>query len=424
MYIFSGWYDENGTLKSNELEYTTPKVTANCTYHAKFMIKTFEIKAVSVGSHGTVEFTSPVSDASKTSVSVTVNYNDSVTFLATPSASEGYKFVGWYDDYTGKLVSTSEQYTVSKVTSKLTLNAKFELIKYKVNAQAVTDETISTTGGTIELGNVEDANAVEWGTAITLTANAKIGYEFKGWYSDAACTKAYVTDNTVNPLGITVKSNVTVYAKFAKKTDSTTTIYFETRSGFSSYNAFVYSDAGANYSVGWPGDPATLDSDTGYYKYYFTTSDVGKFRVIVNNGSSSQYPGANQPGLEGTIGKTYIFKSGSPTALEEFDPNAKVTITFDQSSVTWVTNGNARLFAYDTGKKKEYEMTYSDSKWTVTVPATVNNIKFYRCTPKGFGTDKAPDDGSAAGYWNLWSAGNRGTKITYKATGNGVGSWQ
>lgn len=323
MYIFSGWYDENDTLKSNELEYTTPKVTANCTYHAKFMIKTFEIKAVSVGSHGTVKFTSPVSDASKTSVSVTVNYNDSVTFLATPSASEGYKFVGWYDDYTGERVSTSEQYTVSKVTSKLTLNAKFELIKYKVNAQAVTDETISTTGGTIELGNVADVNAVEWGTAITLTANEKTGYEFKGWYSDAACTKAYVTDNAVNPLlGITVKSNVTVYAKFAKKTESTT------------------------------------------------------------------------------------------------------TITFDQSYVTWVTDGNARLFAYDTGKKKEYEMTYSNSKWTVSVPATVNNITFYRCTPKGFGTNKVTDYGSTAGYWNLWSAGNRGTKITYKATGENAGSWQ
>lgn len=322
MYIFSGWYDENDTLKSNELEYTTPKVTANCTYHAKFMIKTFEIKAVSVGSHGTVKFTSPVSDASKTSVSVTVNYNDSVTFLATPSASEGYKFVGWYDDYTGERVSTSEQYTVSKVTSKLTLNAKFELIKYKVNAQAVTDETISTTGGTIELGNVADVNAVEWGTAITLTANAKTGYEFKGWYSDAACTKAYVTDNTVNPLGITVKSNVTVYAKFAKKTESTT------------------------------------------------------------------------------------------------------TITFDQSSVPWVTDGYARLFAYDTVKKKEYEMTYSNSKWTVSVPATVNNITFYRCTPKGFGTNKVTDYGSTAGYWNRWLADNRGTKITYKATSDGGGSWQ
>ena len=427
MYIFSGWYDENGTLKSNELEYTTPKVTANCTYHAKFMIKTFEIKAVSVGSHGTVKFTSPVSDASKTSVSVTVNYNDSVTFLATPSASEGYKFVGWYDDYTGGRVSTSEQYTVSKVTSKLTLNAKFELIKYKVNAQAVTDETISTTGGTIEFGNVADANAVEWGTAITLTANAKTGYEFKGWYSDAACTKAYVTDNTVNPLGIEVKSNVTVYAKFAKKTDSTTTIYFESRN-WDKYNAYVYSSSNSEklYSDKWSGTEAKYDSSTGYYKFGFDTSDKGNFRVIVNNGKDKQYPGSNQPGLEGEIGKTYIFKSDSPKELEKFDPNAKVTITFDQSSVPWVTNGNARLFAYDTGKKKEYEMTYSNSKWTVSVPATVNNITFYRCTPKGFGTGKAPGDGSAAGYWNRWLAGNRGTKITYKATGDGdgAGSWQ
>ena len=424
MYIFSGWYDENGTLKSNELEYTTPKVTANCTYHAKFMIKTFEIKAVSVGSHGTVKFTSPVSDASKTSVSVTVNYNDSVTFLATPSASEGYKFVGWYDDYTGGRVSTSEQYTVSKVTSKLTLNAKFELIKYKVNAQAVTDETISTTGGTIEFGNVADANAVEWGTAITLTANAKTGYEFKGWYSDAACTKAYVTDNTVNPLDITVKSNVTVYAKFAKKTDSTTTIYFESRN-WDKYNAYVYSSSNSEklYSDEWSGTEAKYDSSTGYYKFGFDTSDKGNFRVIVNNGKDKQYPGSNQPGLKGEIGKTYIFKSDSPKELEEFDPNAKVTITFDQSSVPWVTNGNARLFAYDTGKKKEYEMTYSNSKWTVSVPATVNNITFYRCTPKGFGTVKVQDDGSA-GYWNRWLAGNRGTKITYKATGDGGGSWQ
>lgn len=426
MYIFSGWYDENDTLKSNELEYTTPKVTANCTYHAKFMIKTFEIKAVSVGSHGTVKFTSPVSDASKTSVSVTVNYNDSVTFLATPSASEGYKFVGWYDDYTGKLVSTSEQYTVSKVTSKLTLNAKFELIKYKVNAQAVTDETISTTGGTIELGNVKDANAVEWGTAITLTANAKKGYEFKGWYSDAACTKAYVTDNTVNPLGITVKSNVTVYAKFAKKTDSKTTIYFESRN-WGKYNAYVYasSDKSKYYSKPWPGTEATLDSVTGYYKFGFDTPDTGNFRVIVNNGSGSQYPGVDQPGLEGEIGKTYIFKNVNSTdALKEFDPNANVTITFDQSSVTWVNGEKARLFAYDTDKNKEYEMTCSDNKWTVSVPATVNNITFYRCTPKGFGTNKVTDYGSTAGYWNRWLAGNRGTKITYKATGDGAGSWQ
>lgn len=420
MYIFSGWYDENDTLKSNELEYTTPKVTANCTYHAKFMIKTFEIKAVSVGSHGTVKFTSPVSDASKTSVSVTVNYNDSVTFLATPSASEGYKFVGWYDDYTGERVSTSEQYTVSKVTSKLTLNAKFELIKYKVNAQAVTDETISTTGGTIELGNVADANAVEWGTAITLTANAKTGYEFKGWYSDAACTKAYVTDNAVNPLDITVKSNVTVYAKFAKKTDSTTTIYFESRN-WDKYNAYVYasSDKSKYYSKPWPGTEATLDSDTGYYKYEFNTSDDGNFRVIVNNGSGSQYPGVDQPGLEGTIGKTYLFKRGEPEALVEYVPKPKpitsIDITLvDNTKEKWISNSTPKMrLELPDGSYRDLSSFNGQTTWTwKNIPANATSFKIKRIDP------------NSNKEWNTWDTGDRGTMTTYNATGDGKGNWQ
>lgn len=424
MYIFSGWYDENGTLKSNELEYTTPKVTANCTYHAKFMIKTFEIKAVSVGSHGTVKFTSPVSDASKTSVSVTVNYNDSVTFLATPSASEGYKFVGWYDDYTGERVSTSEQYTVSKVTSKLTLNAKFELIKYKVNAQAVTDETISTTGGTIEFGNVADANAVEWGTAITLTANAKTGYEFKGWYSDAACTKAYVTDNTVNPLDITVKSNVTVYAKFAKKTDSTTTIYFESRN-WDKYNAYVYSSSNSEilYSDKWSGTEAKYDSSTGYYKFGFDTSDKGNFRVIVNNDNGIQYPGSNQAGLEGTIGKTYLFKSGSPETLVEYVPKPKPITSIDITLVDstdnsadskWISNSTPKMrLELPDGSYRDLSSFNGQTTWTwKNIPANATSFKIKRIDP------------NSNKEWNTWDTGDRGTMTTYNATGDGKGNWQ
>lgn len=418
MYIFSGWYDENGTLKSNELEYTTPKVTANCTYHAKFMIKTFEIKAVSVGSHGTVKFTSPVSDASKTSVSVTVNYNDSVTFLATPSASEGYKFVGWYDDYTGERVSTSEQYTVSKVTSKLILNAKFELIKYKVNAQAVTDETISTTGGTIEFGNVADANAVEWGTAITLTANAKTGYEFKGWYSDAACTKAYVTDNAVNPLDITVKSNVTVYAKFAKKTDSTTTIYFESRN-WDKYNAYVYSSSNSKklYSAKWSGTEAKYDSSTGYYKFGFDTSDKGNFRVIVNNGNGIQYP--SDRGLEGTIGKTYLFKRGEPEALVEYVPKPKpitsIDITLvDNTKEKWISNSTPKMrLELPDGSYRDLSSFNGQTTWTwKNIPANATSFKIKRIDP------------NSNKEWNTWDTGDRGTMTTYNATGDGKGNWQ
>ena len=435
-YDFMGWYSDKDSneSKSSERTLSIDNIQADHLYYAKFMIQQFSVTAVAKHPNvpddkktSTVQFSSPPSEAYDTSVTVTVDYNGSATFVA--KAGDGYKFVGWYsDENCQNFVSNEPSYTKSSIKTDCILYAKFEIINLNLKVSSVTDGKTDGAGGTVQLGDGTPADKIEktvgWGTVAKLTAQANANYEFKGWYSDAACTKAYVTDNTVNPLGITVKSNVTVYAKFAKKTDSTT-IYFESRS-WDEYNAYVYASSNTNkrYSVEWPGDKATLDSDTGYYKYEFTTSDVGEFRVIVNNGSGLQYPEANKPGLKGTIGKTYIFKSDSPNALEEFDPNANVTITFDQSKVTWVTNQYARLFAYDTDKNKEYEMTYSDSnsKWTVSVPATVNNITFYRCTPKGFGTDIAQGDG--AGYWNLWSAGNRGTKITYEATDDGKGSWQ
>lgn len=434
-YDFMGWYSDKDSNepKSSERTLSIKNIQANHLYYAKFMIQQFSVTAVAKHPNvpddkktSTVQFSSPPSEAYDTSVTVTVDYNGSATFVA--KAGDGYKFVGWYSDENCQtpVVNKNTSYEVSNIKADYKLYAKFEIINLKLNVYSVTD---GKTGGKVQLGAGNPADKIEttvgWGTVATLTAQANANYEFKGWFKNQQCTEAYVTDNTVNPLGITVKSNVTVYAKFAKKTNSTT-IYFESRN-WAEYNAYVYSSSETNKrysSKVWPGDKATLDSDTGYYKYEFTTPDVGEFRVIVNNGNGGlQYPEKDEPGLNGTIGKTYIFKNiNSTDALKEFDPNANVTITFDQSSVTWVNSEDARLFAYDTDKKMEYEMTYFDNKWTVSVPATVNNITFYRCTPNGFGTDKAQGDG--AGYWHLWSSGNRGTKITYKATGEGAGSWQ
>lgn len=49
--------------------------------------------------------------------------------------------------------------------------------------------------------------------------------------------------------------------------------------------------------------------------------------------------------------------------------------------------------------------------WTATVPATVTNITFNRKNTSGE-------------TWNHWDAGSRGSKTTYKTTGDGTGSWQ
>ena len=425
MYTFAGWYTDSAcskkadssVLKSgvySDKEVEVGPVTKDVELYAKFIKTTFEIRAVAVDAHGTVEFTAPKAVAPDTSVKVTVEYNGSATFLATPSASEGYKFVGWYDTSNNR-VSTSAEYTVSNIKTGFTLNAKFELMKYKVSATAVTDGTVSETGGTIALGNVQDANAVEWGTAITLTANAKEGYEFEGWYTDSACTKAYATDNTANPLGITVKSDVTVYAKFVEKTDSTTTIYFETRSGFNSYYAFVYSDVGANYSGNWPGAKATYDNETGYYKYEFTTPDTGNFRVIVSDNGNNQYPAGGQSGLEGTIGKTYLFKSSNK--LEEYTPTpiAPVSIKFvDKTDNKWIANDTPKMrLVLPDGTYRDLSSTKGQTEWVWDdIPGRFTS----------FTVKRMKSDGTAE--WNSWNTGERNLSTTYEATGSGSGSWK
>ena len=64
-------------------------------------------------------------DTSSTSIDV-IKYTDATL---TATASEGYKFVGWYENanFTGTAISTDASYTVDNVVDEKTYYAKFEL---------------------------------------------------------------------------------------------------------------------------------------------------------------------------------------------------------------------------------------------------------------------------------------------------------
>jgi uncharacterized repeat protein (TIGR02543 family) len=533
-YDFVGWYSAatGGTLVSGNKAYTVSSINSDLDLYARYKLREFTVTAVATKTGdftgNNVTFSEPTGANTGTEVSVTVSFGNYATYKAVPADSQGYEFVGWYEDEacTDKQVSTASSYRVKIVddTTK-TLYAKFKLQEFTVTAYAVSGTTSnSSTGGTVTVGSgstgATSKDTITWGTSVTLTATVKSGYTFAGWYTNSGCTTAVAssvlansgkyTDATItvssvkaaatyyasfkkNPVvtayavtggsvdtsltGGTVKvnsssasyqssatvtynssvtftaavnsgykfdgwytaatggslidssasfsKNITAetynaYARFTKS-ELTTTIYFEPRSGFSTYSVYIYSDAGASYSNSWPGDTATYDSNTGYYKISFTTSDSGSFRFIVSNNGSSQYPASNQSGIEGEIGNTYLLTSGN--TLKDFDPNEKVTITFDASSTTWVSDASAVMYLYDKTTGKSYKMTNSSNKWTVSVHPNVTNIEFYRCTPAGFGTSNV-SSASSAGYWNKWSAGSRGTKTTYKTSSDGVGSWQ
>ena len=230
-YDFKGWYsDENCTkLESQDLTLSIKNIQANHLYYAKFMIKQFSVTAVANHpndkKNSTVQFSSPSSAASNTSVTVKVNYNGSATFVA--NAGEGYEFVGWYSDENCQtLVSKTTPYKVSSIKADYTLYAKFKIINLNLKVYSVTEGKIDGAGGTVQLGADTPAakieTTVEWGTLATLTAKANANYEFKGWFTDPQCSikadskilnNCQYTDKTVETAAI--KKDLTLYAKFS-----------------------------------------------------------------------------------------------------------------------------------------------------------------------------------------------------------------
>lgn len=439
-YVFDGWYtdaDCNSVPENLSDKYELANVETSKKLYAKFKVDIYTVKAYA--QHGN---NPPSGDAGNVSfdnnnyaseVTTTVNRNGEVTFYAKPE--KGYAFIGWYatkdaadpkvavKDCTlnGDVYSTKINIPYSDVKT-YELYARFKAL-YTVEAKAMYNNGNVVTAGTVQVGNekadkISKAPVME-GENVTVKASANNGYKFAGWYKDEACNEPYFDENNnVSPITLNkVSKGITLYAKFElETTESTTTIYFEPRDGFSTYNAYVYSDSGTEYKGGWPGKVADYDDITGYYKLEFTTSDKGKFRVIVNNGSGTQYP--SNSGLEGTIGKTYLFESGSPEALVEYVPKpiTSIDITLvDSTNNKWLSNSTPKMrLVLPDGSYRDLSSFKDQTNWTwKDIPANVTSFTIQRINPN---TDNE--------VWNSWNTGDRGTKTTYKATGDGTGNWQ
>ena len=445
-YVFEGWYTDEACesiSESSSDKYELANVEVSKKLYAKFKVDTYTVEAYT--QHGN---NAPFDKAGKVSfdnnkyaskVTTTVNRNGEVTFYAKPES--GYAFIGWYEskDAADPKVAVKDCILDNGVYStKMTIQysdvktyalyARFKAL-YTVEAKAMYNNGNVVTAGTVQVGNekadkISKAPVME-GENVTVKASANNGYKFAGWYKDEACNEPYFDENNnVSPITLNkVSKGITLYAKFElETTESTTTIYFEPRDGFSTYNAYVYSDSGTEYKGGWPGTVADYDDITGYYKLEFTTSDKGKFRVIVNNGSGTQYP--SNSGLEGTIGKTYLFESGSPEALVEYVPKPKPITSIDITLVDstdnsagskWISNSTPKMrLVLPDGSYRDLSSIKGQTNWTwKDIPANVTSFTIQRINPN---TDNE--------VWNSWNTGNRGTKTIYTATGDGTGNWQ
>lgn len=157
-YLFDGWYlgEEKA---SGEPVFTTPEITADTTYVARFIR---DLKDVTITVQSEDETAGTVSGGG------TVKEGEKVTITA--QAKEGYTFDGWYLGETK--VSDQPEYEV-EAAEDITYTARFR----KNEVQQITITVEATEGGT-----AQGTATVDKGTMVTITAIADEGYIFDGWY--------------------------------------------------------------------------------------------------------------------------------------------------------------------------------------------------------------------------------------------------
>lgn len=238
-YKFMGWYSDRECTNSvaPDQQYVLTNVDADCEYYALFKLQSFSVTAVvDDGSVGTVKFAAPEEVGPSTAVTVSVDYDGSATFVATPA--EGYDFDGWYNDSSVTPVSNKATYVCENIKADFTLHARFKLKEFEVKASAVLNGAVSNACGTVQAGDTTAASTVstvaKWGESVALTATPKSGYSFSGWYTDLGCTQPYTDDYKNNSLTTVIKANTTVYAKF--EVEQKRDIYLQVPNEWKTYN--------------------------------------------------------------------------------------------------------------------------------------------------------------------------------------------
>ena len=177
-FVFAGWfYTEGGVEK--EFTAATP-VTDNITAKAKWTTALY-----------TVIFKNGADEHHKIE---NIPYDTTVTLPTAPIAPAGQTFVGWFYTEGG----TEKEFTAAtKVTSDLTVTAKWDGIKYTV---------------TFDPDNGEAATVISdiaYNATVTLpTAPTKTGFMFAGWfYTEGGAEKEFTAATPVT-------DNITVKAKW------------------------------------------------------------------------------------------------------------------------------------------------------------------------------------------------------------------
>ena len=175
-FTFLGWFSDEGL--TTEFDFDNTPVTDNLVLYAKWE----EIPEPKQ------QFTVTFRDFVGSDTKVTVMEGDAVDQPADPTR-EGYTFSGWFTD-----AALTQAYDFTQpVTSSLTLRAKWVRIRHTVTFNAAGGSTVKNQ--TVAYGN----------TATQPDDPTRKGYNFTGWYTDAAGKNAF-------DFSTAIKGDLTLYA--------------------------------------------------------------------------------------------------------------------------------------------------------------------------------------------------------------------
>ena len=181
-YIFSGWFKEAGCTTAWDFEKET--VMSNVTLYAKW-VEAAQACTVTFDSQGGSEISS-----------LTVNKGEKLVKPTDPT-KEDCSFLGWYKD---AAYTSLWEFATDVVNGDITLYAR-----WSNPSEAVYTVTFDTDGG-----NEIEVASVKANEKLTMPANPqKLGFRFRGWYSDPEKV-------TVYDFNAPVTGNITLYAKWMK----------------------------------------------------------------------------------------------------------------------------------------------------------------------------------------------------------------
>lgn len=395
-YVFDGWYSDKA-CSSNKLSdnttYTVSSVKADQNIYANFVLKRYTVDVYAYcyndetsvlseqGDYGNVKSGTVTS----THIQQIIKYGTSFSFTAV--GNENCEFEGWYNKADDTLIDRENVYSVDsfKGDSQTSENKKSFYAKFKIKTKKITVHTVKNTTdtSTVNINHTNTTDIINYGETATISAEPGANSEFKGWFTDEACTEK-VGDNYLDlNLSVTVNNDTPTnyYAKFEKKT--TVTVYFKNVPGWTPPYAYVWYDKTHNESI-----EMTKVSDN----YYKVDIDVKYTNIIFKNNIKDDWTGQTKDSPIPKIGNekncfiydtTYTQYNGYWTKYVEETPAEKYTI--------YLTNnmGWNKVYCYawnatmSTGKFPGVEMTDTTYKneqkqavYKVEIDSTYTSLVF------------------------------------------------